>query len=688
MTLKSKFSVLATGLVLASTVSFQSHAAQDHGTTKAARVQQNLNPAPKASLPKMNNGRWQRGDEAVQSLRAKGATRRLAQYHGLSDQALEAVFLGDPLAVLDQDGMLLYTEPLKVESSTNPTDPQISNFSPEQTFQLESKPGAPRTIYLDFNGHVTQNSAWNTSYGLPTISSPAFSSDANAAFSSSELAAIQTAWRIVAEDYAAFDVNVTTKEPTADRLTRSSSTDTTYGVRVVVTNDFTKATTSACGCGGFAYVGVFSRTDETYKPAFVFADNLGFSAKNIAEAISHEAGHTLGLQHDGNASAGYYTGHGTGETGWAPIMGVGYSKSLVQWSKGEYAGANQLQDDYLVMQNNGLPFAADVVGNTLAQAYRLTPTQSGALLNYAASSVIEGPGDVDFYRFSAGVGQASVQVLPYATSPNLDVLLSVFDSAGNLLGQVNPSEQLASAASLSILTAGEYVLSVQGTGKGDPLGTGYTKYGSIGRYSVAITAPSTIAVNTPPIAQFSVSAASFVAPATISFDGSSSSDAEGAIAQYSWQFSDGTVANGPIVSKVFNQPGTYTASLTVADAQGLTNSLSKTVTVEQPAVAPVLSVGGLTAQIFTTNKGKYTTVSVRVKDAAGNPVPGALVVGRFSGILSSTGSATTGIDGVARITSATTRKFGNLTFAVSSVAKSGSTYDSTKNSSSSITVRF
>lgn len=32
----------------------------------------------------------------------------------------------------------------------------------------------------------------------------------------------------------------------------------------------------------------------------------------------------------------------SGANGWAPIMGVGYYQELTQWSKGEYAGANNV----------------------------------------------------------------------------------------------------------------------------------------------------------------------------------------------------------------------------------------------------------------------------------------------------------------------------------------------------------
>ena len=47
----------------------------------------------------------------------------------------------------------------------------------DQTFQLHSKPGSQRTIYLDFNGQDVSNTVWNNQHGLPAGSHPAWSLD-------------------------------------------------------------------------------------------------------------------------------------------------------------------------------------------------------------------------------------------------------------------------------------------------------------------------------------------------------------------------------------------------------------------------------------------------------------------------------------------------------------------------------
>ena len=208
----------------------------------------------------------------------------------------------------------------------------------DQTFALHSRAGAKRTIYLNFKGAMLSGTAWNGSNS--TITALPFDTDGVPySFSTAELQRIQYIWQRVAEDYAPFDVDVTTEAPSADVLTRNGSTDQVFGTTVLITS---RSGVYSCSCGGVAYIGIFDETSDYYKPALVFYDALGAgNEKYVAEAISHEAGHNMGLGHDGYSGGGYYQGHGSGATGWAPIMGVGYYQPLVQWSKGEYTTAQQ-----------------------------------------------------------------------------------------------------------------------------------------------------------------------------------------------------------------------------------------------------------------------------------------------------------------------------------------------------------
>lgn len=348
-----------------------------------------------------------------------------------------------------------------------------------QTFLLHTNPGATKRIYLDFDGHVTSGTSWNSSFtGGANIVTPAFDIDGNtASFSNAELERIQFIWQRVAEDYASFDVDITTQDPGAAALSKSGTSDQEWGIRVVIGGSSSDWYGNA---GGVAYVGSFNWSTDT--PTFVFEAQLGNGAeKYTAEAISHEVGHTLGLSHDGrsNPSEGYYQGHGSGETGWAPIMGVGYYKELTQWSKGEYAYANNTQDDLSVITTqNGFGYRGDDYGNSISTA---SPASvSGNTLT--AWGVIERSNDVDVFSFSTNTGTVSLSATPFERSPNLDISLELFTTSNTLLASSNPSTQLSASLTNLALSAGVYYVRVSGVGMGDPLSTGYSNYGSLGQY--------------------------------------------------------------------------------------------------------------------------------------------------------------------------------------------------------------
>ncbi|BCU14234.1 zinc-dependent metalloprotease family protein [Microcystis aeruginosa] len=349
-----------------------------------------------------------------------------------------------------------------------------------KTFSLNSLPGANHTIYLDFNGHTTTGTLWNTAFGKSSIVTPTFDLDGSpASFSTTELERIQYIWQRVVEDFSPFNVNVTTQEPTLDRLIKSGTTDTAWGVRVAIGGS--SYDWFGAGAGGVAYLNSFNWNSDT--PTFVFTAQLGGgNEKFTAEAISHEVGHTLGLSHDGRTtpSEAYYLGHGGGETGWAPIMGAGYYQNLTQWSKGQYLAANNTEDDLaIITTKNGFGYRVDDTGNTLATAKALTVSGTAV----SSSGIIERNTDVDFFSFTTAAGPISLTVTPSNRGPNLDILAELYNSAGVLVASSNPADFLAASISATV-GAGTYYLKVDGVGKGDPLGTGYTDYGSLGQYAI------------------------------------------------------------------------------------------------------------------------------------------------------------------------------------------------------------
>ncbi len=402
---KKLTSALLAGLVGLAILAPESALAQT-----AAQRNNKATPA-KPAFPSLRLNQMSNGEQAIGKLGAN--LPAVAAYYGKTVSEFATQLRIDRSAWIDKSGRLVFIEK-GLTTSGSDLAPSGAVFPPEQTFVLHSRPSSKRKIYLDFNGHTTTGSAWNSSYAVDPIVSPAFDLDGvPGTFSTAELNMIQNIWRRVAEDYAAFDVDVTTEQPPADQMTRLSSTDDTYGARALITKNFTAGTTSGdCGCGGFAYVGVFDNTNETYKTAFVFQDKLGNSEKSIAEAVSHEVGHNLGLSHDGTATLGYYQGHGTGATGWAPIMGVGYSRELVQFSKGEYLNANNKEDDFLVMQNNGVMFAADDFGNSIATAATLAGTPLNGINTYDARGLVETPSDADVFKFASNAGTITIIAAP------------------------------------------------------------------------------------------------------------------------------------------------------------------------------------------------------------------------------------------------------------------------------------
>ncbi len=421
----------------------------------------------------------------------------------MTSSRLAGLLASDSTAWLDPTGRLYYVEPTPTASAKTGTS-DAAAYPLNQTFSLHSDPGATKTIYLDFNGQRVAGSIWNRNSSLPDGFYGAWTIDGDAStFNEAERTAIQSIWQRVAEDYAPFDIDVTTEDPGSEALTRSSFSDPTYGTRALITQS-AAARSAVCGgsCGGVAYVGTFDATSSTLdyvQPAWIFPQGLGpNNAKFMAEAVSHEVGHTFGLSHDGTSSQGYYTGQGS----WAPIMGVGYGEPITQFSRGEYANANNQQDDLAVIRDNGVVNRADEAGGEPGSAAELT---SGTVTGFITDAADRDTFAVD--RSCATTFTASAA--PTSTSPNLDIQLSVLDANAKVVRASDPASggsadtSTGMAASLDdIAGPGVVYLRIDGVGHGNPATSGYSDYGSLGRYTLHL---SNVCVDQPPAAPRRVS---------------------------------------------------------------------------------------------------------------------------------------------------------------------------------------
>ncbi|MFT7515499.1 MAG: hypothetical protein ACI9QL_004731 [Candidatus Omnitrophota bacterium] len=450
----------------------------------------------------------------LENLPATARGRALGWLRGFSFTAADAEHLH-----ADASGAIYYADEPANEPIAAANAPLVAAAAVPVTpfpasLSFHSKPGSAKVIYLDFTGHSVSGTAWNTDLNRDPIVALAYSTDSDrTTFSDAEQVAIQSIWQRVAEDYAPFDVDVTTEEPAVFN---------TRTARVLITRntDADGQPNPASTSGGVAYVNVFGISNfATYAPAWVYQNNLSNVAQYIAEAASHEAGHNMGLSHDGKTDGtDYYNGHGSGEISWAPIMGVGYNRNVSQWSKGEYYLANNTQDDLAVVAGK-LAYRIDDHGNTRASASFLTVQNGTDILSTTPETdpdnsspmnkgVIDRNSDDDFFAFSTGAGAINLHVKPWRNASgsrggNLDVLAELYDDAGTLITSSNP-ETLTDATLSATVSAGVYYLKVSGTGTGSPTSTspsGYTPYASLGQYFVIGTIVDNSGVVIPPQAE-------------------------------------------------------------------------------------------------------------------------------------------------------------------------------------------
>ena len=235
------------------------------------------------------------------------------------------------------------------------------------------------------------------------------------------------------------------------------------------------------------------------------------------------------------------------------------------------------------------------------------PTHSySAVGSYSVSLTVSGPG-----------GSNTITRAGY---------INVFANAAVIAPVANFStDRTSSAPGMRILFASTSAGSIDrwqwDFGDGSPLGSGPQSehiYTRAGLYSVSLTVSGPSGSNTrTKIGYISISTipsvtAGFFANATSSNPSLPiifTSTSVGAISSYYWEFGDGTVASGKVVSHLYARPGSYSVSLTVTGANG-SDKMTKTnyITVQSATVKP----GLVAAYNFDAGQGSS------VADLSGN----------------------------------------------------------------------
>ncbi len=339
----------------------------------------------------------------------------------------------------------------------------LGSFIAQATPKLSSLPGAEATIYFDFDGHTVNHPFWNA--GMTLHCAPSGLTDEQ----------ITEIFHRVSEDYRPFNINITTDS------TEFLNAPLNMRSRVIVTP------TSGWypGVGGVAFIGSFVWGDDT--PGFVFSDRLQYFAKYIAECCTHESGHTVGLSHQSrydencNLLEPYSQGVGTGETGWAPVMGNSYYRNMTGWNEGPTPyGCALVQDNLtIITTTNGFGYRQDDFADVMNEA--TTPLSESS---FSRTGIISTRADKDpFVYTTSRNGWFHFEAKPFglnnsSVGANLDIQVEIYNSDRELINIYNPAEKMNVTVD-TMLNAGTYYFVVSGAGNANT-----SDYGSLGSYTI------------------------------------------------------------------------------------------------------------------------------------------------------------------------------------------------------------
>ncbi len=313
---------------------------------------------------------------------------------------------------------------------------------------LQSNPGAPVSLYLDFDGGTYHSSSSGNTYFTGYNRNGSKDN-----FDAQEQADIFASWQHVSHYFAMFDVNVTTM----DSVRENSKA---WGW-ILISEDISggRGSTSSSAIG-----------QNPYARSRAGSSTVRIENTDKSRRLAHELGHNLTLQHsgvwDGND---FYKWEDwkNWDYSYGPVMGGGGEGDRNGWSLGNHSKSkSDLQDTMTIIRERLMDAGGSVDGwrkddFNNDQVYALCDDNNGGAIQ---KGILENPTDIDQFGFTWGGGY--VQIIAQA----VDVSAALLDV------EILKNGVLVAYSGDVYLGAGNYTLSVKSQGG----------YGEIGSYEVLV----------------------------------------------------------------------------------------------------------------------------------------------------------------------------------------------------------
>lgn len=354
---------------------------------------------------------------------------------------------------------------------------------------------------------------------------------------------------------------------------------------------------------------------------------------NIAPAIAAFSGATL-IIGDTYASGSSFTDpgadswaatvdYGDGTSGPLSLTGTSFALSHVYSSYGTFTVTVSVSDGMVTSSTSA---SVLVRARPVASLDGPFVSDEGSSVAMSGATSVDDDGTIVSYEWTLGDGATatgSVVSHAYSQDGSYTVALKVTDNDGLIHttsttitvmnvapgiaafpgGQQLRGETYSAAGSFTDPGDDSWIATVNygdGTGtnalalSGKSFSLSHT-YSTLGTFTVTVTVSDggqassriqTVAVRARPVAAINGPFSSNEGSA-VAMSGAASSDADGRIMSYEWNFGDGSDGSGVSQSHVYVQDGSYAVTLTVTDNDGLTNVATMTATVAN--VAPVVA---------------------------------------------------------------------------------------------------